>query len=60
MRTKVTLCESYNFSMKTSANNHEMLILIEFWKETKQWHKEYEKYQFYTQSREVFYKKTFL
>ena len=50
MRTKVTLYESYNW------NNHEMLILIELGRKTKQWHKEYEKYQFCTQSREAFYK----
>ena len=53
MRTKVTLYESYNW------NNHEMLILIELGRKTKQWHKEYEKYQCCTQSREEFYKKLF-
>ena len=53
MRTKVTLYESYNW------NNHEILILIELGRKTKQWHKEYEKYQCCTQSREEFYKKLF-
>ena len=53
MRTKVTLYETYNW------NNHEILILIELGRKTKQWHKEYEKYQCCTQSREVFYKKLF-
>ena len=53
MRTKVTLYEAYNW------NNHEILILIELGRKTKQWHKEYEKYQCCTQSREAFYKKLF-
>ena len=53
MRTKVTLYETYNW------NNHEILILIELGRKTTQWHKEYEKYQCCTQSREAFYKKLF-
>ena len=53
MRTKVTLYETYSW------NNHEILILIELGRKTKQWHKEYEKYQCSTQSREAFYKKLF-
>ena len=53
MRTKVTLYETYNW------NNHDILILIELGRKTKQWHKEYEKYQCCTQSREAFYKKLF-
>ena len=28
MRTKVTLNESYNFGMKMSTDNHEILILM--------------------------------
>ena len=52
-RTKVTLCESYNW------NNHEIPILKELWRKTTQWHKEYEKYQFCTQGREAFYNKLF-
>ena len=53
MRTKVTLYETYNW------NNHEILILTELGRKTKQWHKEYEKYQCCTQSREAFYRKLF-
>ena len=53
MRTKVTLYETYNW------NNHDILILIELGRKTKQWHKEYEKYQCCIQSREAFYKKLF-
>ena len=31
-------------------NNHGLLILtLELWKETKQWHKKYEKYHFCTE-----------
>ena len=53
MRTKVTLSETYN------RNNHDILILIELGRKTKQWQKEYGKYQCCTQSREAFYKKLF-
>ena len=53
MRTKVTFYETYNW------NNHEILILIELGRKAKQWHKEYEKYQCCTKSREAFYKKLF-
>ena len=53
MHNKVTLYESYNW------NNYDILILIELGWKTKQWHKEYEKYQCCTQSREAFYKKLF-
>ena len=50
MHNKVTLYESYNW------NNYDILILIELGWKTKQWHKEYEKYQCCTQIREAFYK----
>ena len=53
MHAKVTLYETYNW------DNHEMLILIELGRKAKQWHKEYEKYQCRTKSRESFYKKLF-
>ena len=53
MRTKVTLYEAYDW------NNHEIVILVELGRKTTQWHKEYEKYQCCTQSREAFYKKLF-
>ena len=53
MRAKVTLYEAYNW------NSHEILILIELGRKAKQWHKEYEKYQCCTKSREAFYKKLF-
>ena len=53
MRAKITLYETYIW------NNHEILILIELGRKTKQWHKEYEKYQCCTQSHEAFYKKLF-
>ena len=53
MRAKATLYETYNW------NNHDILILTELGRKTKQWHKEYEKYQCCTQSREAFYKKLF-
>ena len=51
MRTAVTLYETYNW------NNCEILILRELGRKTKQWHKESEKCQCCTQSRETFYKK---
>ena len=45
---------------KQVRNNHEILILIELWIKTKQWHREYEKYQFCTESRDrCFIKKLF-
>ena len=53
MRAEVTFYETYNW------NNHKILILIELGRKTKQWHKEYEKYQGCAQSREAFYKKLF-
>ena len=53
MRAEVKLYETYNW------NNHEILILIELGRKTKQWRKEYEKYQCCTQSREAFYNKLF-
>ena len=53
MRMKVTFYEGYNW------NNHEILILKELERKIKQWHKEYEKLQCCTQSREAFYKKLF-
>ena len=49
----------YLLPWKQVRNNHEILILIELWRKTKQWHKEYEKYQLCTQSREAFHKKLF-
>ena len=53
MRAKATLYETYNW------NNHDILILTELGRKTKQWHKEHEKYQCYTQSGEAFYEKLF-
>ena len=50
----------YLLPWKQVRNNHEILILIEIWRKTKQWHKEYEKYQFCTQRCEAFCKKTVL
>ena len=43
MSMKVTLTKDLGMKQE---NNHKILILIELWRKTKQWHKKYEKCQF--------------
>ena len=60
MRAKVSLNKNFGIKARYIRNNNGLPILpLELWRKTKQWHKKYEKYQFFTQSPEALYKKLF-